>query len=181
MRIPGLGGEVMSRLGVTTQVLAGGEIAQALQTNAIDAAEFVGPLDDNVLGLGEAGSFYYYPGWWEPGACLDVFVNLEMYNDLPPAYQQALQFAGEISYVRTMGYYDAVQPEALAQIRADGAETRPFPDDVMDAAREESESLLEEMASDADFKTIYDHWKPYRDSVAEWHGLAELSMLQANV
>lgn len=181
MRIPGLGGEVMTRLGVTTQVLAGGEIAQALQTNAIDAAEFVGPLDDNVLGLGEAGSFYYYPGWWEAGASLDVFVNLEMYNDLPPAYQQALQFAGEISYVRTMGYYDAVQPEALAQIRADGAETRPFPDDVMEAAREEADNLLEEMAADADFKTIYDHWRPYRDAVAEWHGLAELSMLQANV
>jgi TRAP-type mannitol/chloroaromatic compound transport system substrate-binding protein len=181
MRIPGLGGEVMTRLGVTTQVLAGGEIAQALQTNAIDAAEFVGPLDDNVLGLGEAGRFYYYPGWWEPGPSLDVFVNLEMYNDLPPAYQQALQLAGEISYIRTMGYYDAVQPDALAQIRADGAETRPFPDDVMEAAREESENLLEEMAADADFKAIYDHWRPYRDAVSEWHGLAELSMLRANV
>lgn len=182
MRIPGLGGEVMTRLGVTTQVLAGGEIAQALQTNAIDAAEFVGPLDDNVLGLGEAGQFYYYPGWWEPGPSLDVFVNLELYNDLPPEYQQALQLAGEISFIRTMGYYDAVQPQSLAEIRADGAETRPFPDDVMEAAREEADNLLDELAAaDADFQTIYDHWRPYRDAVAEWHGLAELSMLRANV
>ena len=181
MRIPGLGGEVMSRLGVTTQVLAGGEIAQALQTGAIDAAEFVGPLDDNVLGLGEAGRFYYYPGWWEAGPSLDVFVSLEQYNDLPPFYQQALELSGELAFIRTMGYYDAVQPEALAQIRADGAETRPFPDDVMSAAREESEGLLDELAAaDANFKTVLDHWRPYRDAVSEWHGLAELTMLQAN-
>jgi TRAP-type mannitol/chloroaromatic compound transport system substrate-binding protein len=181
MRIPGLGGEVMTRLGVTTQVLAGGEIAQALQTNAIDAAEFVGPLDDNVLGLGEAGRFYYYPGWWEAGPSLDVFVSLEQYNDLPPFYQQALELAGELAFIRTMGYYDGVQPEALAQIRADGAETRPFPDDVMEAAREESGALLDELAAaDANFQTVLDHWRPYRDAVSEWHGLAELSMLQAN-
>ncbi|MDY7104825.1 MAG: ABC transporter substrate-binding protein [Actinomycetota bacterium] len=180
MRIPGLGGEIMTRLGVTTQNLAGGEIAQALQTNAIDAAEFVGPYDDNTLGLGEAGDFYYYPGWWEPGATLDVFVSLDAYNELPDEYKGILEIAAQLSYLRMMGYYDSIQPYALAEIEADGAELRAFPDDVMAAAQSEAETLLDELAAeDQNFATILEHWRPYRDAVQPWHGTAELSMLRA--
>jgi TRAP-type mannitol/chloroaromatic compound transport system substrate-binding protein len=180
MRIPGLGGEIMSRLGVTVQVLAAGEIAQALQTGAIDAAEFVGPYDDDALGLGEAGRFYYYPGWWEPGATFEVVMDLERYEELPAEYQEALEVAGELQYLRLMGFYDAVQAESLARIEAQGAETRPFPADVIDAAREESEALLDEFAAqDEDFATILEHWRPFRDSVQQWHGLAERSMAEA--
>jgi TRAP-type mannitol/chloroaromatic compound transport system substrate-binding protein len=180
MRIPGLGGEIMTRLGVTTQNLPGGEIAQALQTGAIDAAEFVGPYDDNTLGLGEAGNFYYYPGWWEPGATLDVFVSLDAYNELPDEYKGILEIAAQLSYLRMMGYYDSIQPFALQEIEADGAELRPFPDDVMEAAKAEAETLLDELAaSDQNFATILEHWRPYRDAVQPWHATAELSTLQA--
>ncbi|CAN5630314.1 TRAP transporter substrate-binding protein [soil metagenome] len=182
MRIPGQGGEIMSRLGATTQNLPGGEIAQALQTGAIDAAEFVGPFDDNTLGLGEAGDFYYYPGFWEPGATLDVFANLEAYNELPDEYKEILEISAELSHGRLMGYYDAINPAALQAIRDDGAEVRPFPDDVLAAAREESEALLDELAgSDEAFATVLEHWRPFRDMVRDWHSTAELSILQASV
>ncbi len=77
MRIPGLGGQVMAKLGVTVQTLPGGEIFQALQTGAIDAAEWVGPYDEEKLGLHKAAQFYYYPGWWEPGPTLEVQINLD--------------------------------------------------------------------------------------------------------
>ncbi len=93
MRIPGLGGEVLSRLGVTVQVLAGGEIFQALQTGTVDAAEWVGPYDDEKLGLNQVAQFYYYPGWWEPSAAFEVEVNLDEWNALPPEYQEAIRTA----------------------------------------------------------------------------------------
>ncbi|MGI9016518.1 MAG: TRAP transporter substrate-binding protein [Euzebya sp.] len=176
MRIPGQGGEVLSRLGVTTQNLPGGEIAQALQTGAIDAAEFVGPFDDNTLGLGEAGDFYYYPGFWEPGATLDVFASLEAYDALPDEYKSILDIAAELSHSRLMGYYDSIQPAALQAIRDDGADVRPFPDDMLAAAKEESENLLNELAEqDEAFATVLAHWRPFRDATREWHGTCELA------
>lgn len=181
MRIPGQGGEVMSRLGATTQNLPGGEIAQALQTGAIDAAEFVGPYDDNTLGLGEAGEFYYYPGFWEPGATLDVFASLEAYNELPDEYKEILEIAGELSHGRMMGFYDSLQPQALQELKDQGVDVRPFPDDMLAAAKEESEALLDELAGqDEAFAMVLDHWRPYRDQVRQWHGTAELSILQAS-
>jgi TRAP-type mannitol/chloroaromatic compound transport system substrate-binding protein len=84
MRIPGLGGQVMAKLGVTVQTLPGGEIFQALQTGAIDAAEWVGPYDDEKLGLNKVAKYYYYPGWWEPGATLEAQVNLDEWKSYPP-------------------------------------------------------------------------------------------------
>ena len=93
MRIPGLGGQVMAKLGVTVQTLPGVEIFQALQTGAIDAAEWVGPYDDEKLGLNKVAKFYYYPGWLEPGPTLEVQVNLDEWKKLPPQYQAALETA----------------------------------------------------------------------------------------
>ena len=179
MRIPGLGGAVMSELGVNAQVLAAGEIAQALQTGAIDAAEFVGPFDDNNLGLGEAGEFYYFPGWWEPGASLDVFVDLDAYNDLPEDFQIALEASAKLSYLETMMFYDRVQPVALQELIDSGVQIRRFPDDMLEQARTITEDLLDDFAAaDPDFAAILGPWREYRDSVGQWHGTAELAMLE---
>ncbi|MEQ8958985.1 MAG: ABC transporter substrate-binding protein, partial [Coleofasciculus sp. C2-GNP5-27] len=93
MRIPGLGGDVMSRLGVNAQVLPGGEIFLALERGAIDAAEWVGPYDDEKLGLHQAAQLYYYPGWWEPGATLEVQVNKAEWDKLPTEYQEVFKTA----------------------------------------------------------------------------------------
>ena len=180
MRIPGLGGVVMSELGVTPQLIAAGEIAQALQTGNLDAAEFVGPFDDNNLGLGEAGEFYYFPGWWEPGATLDVFVNLDAYNELPESFQNALEVASKLTYLDTMAFYDRVQPIALQELIDQGVQVREFPEDLMTQAREVTEGILDDFAAaDPAFAEILGPWREYRDAVGAWHGTAELSMLQA--
>lgn len=180
MRIPGLGGEVMSQLGVNVELIAAGEIAQALQTGRIDAAEFVGPFDDNNLGLGEAGEFYYYPGWWEPGAALDVFVDLDAFNGLPADFQMALEASAKLSYLETMMFYDRVQPIALQELIDSGVDVRRFPDDLMVRAREITEELLDTFgAADPDFAAILGPWREYRDLVGQWHGTAELAMLEA--
>ncbi|MCB0086852.1 MAG: TRAP transporter substrate-binding protein DctP [Caldilineaceae bacterium] len=179
MRIPGLGGQVMAKLGVTVQVLPGGEIFQALQTGAIDAAEWVGPYDDEKLGFHKAASFYYYPGWWEPGPTLEVQINLNEWNNLPELYKEIVKSAAYEANITMMARYDAKNPTALAKLQSESdIQLLPFPDDVMAASEEASFALYDEFAaSDADFKSILDEWTVFRSAIQSWHGYAETAML----
>ncbi|MGL4610489.1 MAG: TRAP transporter substrate-binding protein [Trueperaceae bacterium] len=177
MRIPGIGGEVMSRLGVTVQVLGGGEIFQALQTGAIDAAEFVGPYDDEKLGLNKAAEFYYYPGWWEPGPTLEFQVNLGEWEALPVEYQEAIRAASYEANLTMLARYDARNNEALQRLIEAGVQLRPYSDEILKAAEETANALFEEYkASDADFATIFDQWRAFRTRVQAWHNINEGSV-----
>ncbi|MDQ7030818.1 MAG: TRAP transporter substrate-binding protein [Ardenticatenia bacterium] len=176
MRIPGLGGQVMSRLGATVQVLPGGEIFQALQTGAIDAAEWVGPYDDEKLGLHKATKYYYYPGWWEPGPSLEVQINLDEWNKLPEEYQEVIRTAAYQANMTMLARYDARNGEALQRLFESGIELRPYSDEILQAAEQASFDLFEEMAAqDADFREIFDQWLAFRDRVYSWHSLNEAS------
>lgn len=179
MRIPGLGGQVMAKLGVNVQVLPGGEIFQALQTGTIDAAEWVGPYDDEKLGFQQAAQFYYYPGWWEPGPTLEIQVNLDEWNNLPEEYQEILKSAAYEANVTMMARYDAKNPAALQSLMSGGDVTLlPFPDDVMALAEEASFELYDEFAAqDTDFKSILDEWNVFRDSIYSWFSRAEAAMM----
>ena len=177
MRIPGLGGQVMDRLGVTVQVLPGGEIFQALQTGAIDAAEWVGPYDDSKLKFQQAAKYYYYPGWWEPGPSLEVQINLEEWNALPEEYQEVVRCAAATANLNMLATYDAKNPPALQQLMQEDIELLPFPDDVLQAAEAESFSMYDEIAAnDPDFKSILSAWSEFRSSIQSWHSLAESAM-----
>ena len=180
MRIPGLGGQVMDRMGVTVQVIPGGEIFQALQTGAIDAAEWVGPYDDEKLSFHKAASFYYYPGWWEPGPSLEIQVNLDEWNKLPEQYQEVLKTAAFAANATMMARYDAKNPAALSRLVNDADITMlPFPDDVMQAAEESAFGLYDDIAADdADFAAIFKEWSAFREAIQAWHGLAERGYLQ---
>jgi len=174
MRIPGLGGQVMAKLGVTVQTLPGGEVFQALQTGAIDAAEWVGPYDDEKLGLNQVAKFYYYPGWWEPGATLEVQVNLDEWNKLPPSYQAALETAAYESNMTMLARYDVLNSEALDRLLKAGVQIRPYSEEIIQAAQKASFALFDEFAvQDADFKTIYEQWKVFRQRIYTWHNLNE--------
>ncbi|WP_017299467.1 TRAP transporter substrate-binding protein [Nodosilinea nodulosa] len=176
MRIPGLGGLVMERLGVNVQNLAGGEIFQALQLGTIDAAEFVGPYDDEKLGLQKAAKIYYYPGWWEPGSQYSFYFNLDAWNSLSPAYQQALKTAASEAHVNIMARYDALNPGALDSLLGQGVNLKPFSDDIMTAAQTTSFDLYEELASkDESYRKVYDAWKKFREGSNRWFSTAELS------
>jgi len=177
MRIPGLGGRIMDRLGVAVQQIAGGEIYQALQTGAIDAAEWVGPYDDVNLGFPEVAQFYYYPGWWEPGPTLEVQISLSEWEGLPELYQEIVKAAAHVANTTMMARYDKLNPESFAEIEAnDSITVLPYPDEVMTAARDESFALYEELGgADADFKTLLDSFSAFRESSARWFGIAEAS------
>lgn len=177
-RIPGLGGAVMERLGVAVQVIAGGDIFQSLQTNAIDGAEWVGPYDDLQLEFNTVAQYYYYPGWWEPGPTLEVQIPLDKWNGLPAEYQEVIRSAAAQANVDMMAAYDAKNPAAFAQILEGGTDVRPFPDDIMQAAETAAFELYDEFAAaDPDFQTVLDNWNQYRTQVQDWFGIAERGML----
>ena len=176
MRIPGLGGQVMDRMGVAVQNIAGGEVYPALERGAIDAAEWVGPHDDERLGLHQAASFYYYPGWWEPGPGMSCLVNLDAWNQLPSDYQAAFRIACKAAHTELQTAYDAKNPPALRRLIDGGVQMRKFSPEIMDFARTTSETIMEENASaDATYREVYESWKRFKEESFQWFGTNELA------
>jgi len=174
MRIPGLGGEVMNRLGATVQLLAGGDIYPALERGAIDATEWVGPYDDEKLGFHRIAKFYYYPGWWEPGPSLSLYINRGAWDSLPKLYQDAVATAAAEANLLMLANYDAKNPPALSRLLKEGVQLRPFSEAIMTAARKTSFEIMEELAaSDAFYRKVYESWKKFREESYRWFGTAE--------
>jgi TRAP-type mannitol/chloroaromatic compound transport system substrate-binding protein len=181
MRIPGIAGQVLSRLGGEQITIAGGEILTSIETGAIDAAEFVGPTDDLILGLDQLGStlFYYHPGWWEPGSTLEVQFPLSAWNELPEEYQIAIEIASKSSTIEMMATYDVLNARDLPTIQ-EFAEIREFPAEVMTAFKTETEGVLDGLAAENPrFGDLLGPWREFRDAQANWFALAESSMLRA--
>ena len=180
MRIPGLGAEVMDRLGVTVQNLAAGEIYPALERGAIDAVEWVGPYDDEKLGFQNAARFYYYPGWWEPGPSTTFQVNRDAWDALPSTYQAAFQVAVRSSAHGVETTYDARNPAALRRLVEGGVQLRAFSPEIMEVSRVASQEILEERAaSDVAYRRVYEHWSAFRSEVFDWFSRAEWSYASA--
>lgn len=176
MRIPGLGGEVMNRLGVTVQVLAGGDIFPALERGTIDATEWVGPYDDEKLGFHKVAKYYYYPGWWEPGPNLSCYINRSAWEKLPPGYQAALEVAAAESNGIMLANYDAKNPAALERLLAQGVQMRPFSQDIMLAAEKVSFEIMHELAGkDAGYRKVFEAWQQFRTSSNRWFSYPEAS------
>jgi len=174
MRIPGLGGEVMSELGATVQVLAGGDIYPALERGAIDATEWVGPYDDEKLGFHKVAKYYYYPGWWEPGPNLSLLVNRSAWDKLPARYQHAIEVAAAEANVDMLAKYDAKNPPALQRLLKAGVEMRPFTDDLMVAAKQTAYELMQQLAGgDALYAEVLASWKKMLQEANSWFGTAE--------
>ena len=176
MRIPGLGGEVMSKLGVNVQVLPGGEIYLALERGAIDAAEWVGPYDDLKLGLNKAASYYYYPGWWEPGPTLEVQINKSQWDKLPVEYQEIFKTAAMEANLNMLSKYDALNREALQTLVDGGTKLTPYPAEILQAAQEAAIDYYESQAAKSPaFKKVYTQWNQFRTAISEWNKINELS------
>ena len=176
MRIPGIGGEIMSRLGVVPQTLAGPDIYPALEKGTLDAVEWVGPYDDEKLGFYKVAKHYYYPGWWEGGANLSFLVNQKEWEKLPPAYREAFEVAAAEANLRMLADYDAKNPAAMGRLLQAGAKLHPFPKDVMTAALKAANAIYaEEAAKNPMFKTIFQSWSRFRNDEFQWFRVAELS------
>src|SRR5207237_8027869 len=169
MRIGGTGGLPLTKLGVVPQQIAGGDIYPALEKGTVDAAEWVGPYDDEKLGFYKVAKFYYYPGWWEGGPELDLFVNTKAWSELPKDYQAVLESACAEANVDMMAKYDALNPPALRRLVAAGVQLRPFPREIMQACHKAAVEVYDEFATtNPKFKKVYEPWKKFRDEDILW-------------
>jgi TRAP-type mannitol/chloroaromatic compound transport system substrate-binding protein len=176
MRIGGMAGLILAKLGVVPQQLGAPDIYPSLEKGTIDAAEWVGPYDDEKLGFNKVARYYYYPGFWEGGPMLMTLVNEKKWNELPKLYQTALQTACAETNVWMPAKYDAQNPPALRRLVAGGAQLRPFPRAVLEAAEKASYEVYAEMsAKSAHFKRMYGDWKKFRDEQFLWFRVAELT------
>lgn len=174
MRIGGFAGKVIEKIGVVPQQIPGGDIYPALEKGTIDAAEWVGPYDDQKLGFYKVAPYYYYPGWWEGGPALATCVNLAKWNELPKSYQQILATACEAANSNMMANYDYKNPTALRELVANGAQLRPFPQDVMEAAFNAANATYDEVnASNEMFKKIKASQDAFKKDAYIWAQIAE--------
>ncbi|HMQ72417.1 MAG TPA: TRAP transporter substrate-binding protein [Rubrivivax sp.] len=174
MRISNLAGAVASRMGVVPQTLPGGEVYQALERGTIDAAEWVGPYDDQKLGFNKVAPFYAYPGWWEGGPQLSLYINTAAFNGLSGENKAIVENAASHAHVFMQSRYDALNPGALKELVAGGTKLFRFPKDVMDAAFKETQAVYAELsAKNANWKKIYDDYAAFQRDQNLWFRFAE--------
>ena len=174
MRVPGLGGKILQRLGVEIQSLPGNRIFTALEQNIIDAAEWKNPHADQTLGLNKVAPFYYYPGWWEPGTSYEFQINLAEWNKLPLEYQEIFQAAATDVNTKMLAKFNAVNGKVLGQLVLTGTKLLPFSSDILQASYQEAFTMYEEMATeDEDFRNMYLQWQKFRKQIYAWNNINE--------
>lgn len=183
MRIPGLGGEVLERVGGLPVAMPGSEVFTSLQTGVIDATEWVGPYNDLAFGLHTVADYYYYPGWHEPGATIESIVNAEAWASLPRDLQVILETAVRHANDDMLAEFTARNAQALETlIEEHGVALRPYPPEVLAALRAESAAVISEMAGDDPLHArILESHAAYTALVRRYHELTERAYLNARV
>lgn len=179
IRAPGLAGEVMQRIGATPVQMPGGEVFTSMQTGALDAADWVGPYNDLTFGLHKVAKYYYYPGWQEPGAMLELMINKEKWDALPEDLQAIVKSAAEAENQHIYDEFTARNAEALKQlVNEHGVELRRLPDEVLQALEKTSQEAVEDLvAGNEQARRIYESYRDFRDSVMPYIAVAEQSAL----
>lgn len=181
MRIPGLGGEVLSRAGATTVTMQASDVFTALQTGALDATEFVSAYNDLAAGYHTVADYYYYPGWHEPGSALETIFNKERFDALPSDLQAILIGAAEASNQRLLDEFTARNNEALrVLVEEHDVQLRRLPDEVLLELRRLSDQVVAEMGqTNAMTQRIYESYTNFQEGVEAYHGVAEEAYIQA--
>ena len=179
IRAPGLAGEVMQRIGATPVQMPGGEVFTSMQTGALDAADWVGPYNVLTFGLHKVAKYYYYPGWQEPGAMLEMMINKEKWDALPEDLQAIVKNAAEAENQHIYDEFTARNAEALKQlVNEHGVELRRLPDEVLEALEKTSQEAVEDLVAGNDqARRIYESYRDFRDSVMPYIAVAEQSAL----
>ncbi len=179
MRIPGLGGKVFAKAGGTPILLAGSEVYTALERNTIDATEWISPYHDHRLGLYRAAKNYYYPGWQEPGAVLELSINKRAWDLLPPDLQTIIENAARAENMLMASEMEQKNALALAQLRQrSDINIAPFPADVMETLKQLTKQTLDdEAAQNPKFKRVYEAYEQFRQQDEDWSTISEKAYL----
>ncbi|MDX1431135.1 MAG: TRAP transporter substrate-binding protein [Gammaproteobacteria bacterium] len=180
-RMPGLGGEVLRRLGAVVVNLPGGEIVPSLQSGAIDASEWVGPWNDFALGMHEAAKYYYYPGFHEPGTAICLGVNKKLWEEMSDDERNVIETSAAAENVRSVSEFNSKNAAYLQTIiKEHGIELRKFDDSVLEAIGTISGQVLAEIGqSDPMTKRVYDSYLQFRGSAIQWSNISERGFLNA--
>ena len=174
MRISGFAGRIIEKHGAVPQSLPGGDIYPALEKGTIDAAEWVGPYDDQKLGFNKVAPHYYYPGWWEGGLHCDFYINSKAYDGLSAEYKAVLEAASSHAHVDMQAKYDVRNPNALKQLVGAGTKLNRFPKDLLEACFKTSMEYYAELSSkNPNWKKVYDDYAKFRGDQVLWFRFAE--------
>ena len=167
VRMPGLGGEVLRRVGASVISLPGGEIFPALQAGTIDATEFVGPWNDLAFGFYKVAKYYYWPGWHEPGTTLSLGVNQSVWESFSKAEQAIITDASYAENNVLLAEFNARNSGALdTLINKHGVQLREMPTDVLNAIGEFSGQVVREVGEVDDLsKRVLDSYLDFRQMV----------------
>jgi len=181
MRIPGLAGEVFTRLGAETVQLAGNEIFLSLQQGVIDAAEWVGPYNDLTFGFHQVAKYYYYPGWHEPGSTLEIIVNKDALESLPDDLRAMMKYASRAVNQEMLDEYTARNNNALIElVEKHGVSLRKLPNDVLRELKKVSDEVMKEFVAKDDMaRKVYDSYSNFKEDVVNYHNISEKAYIEA--
>jgi TRAP-type mannitol/chloroaromatic compound transport system substrate-binding protein len=174
-RVGGFAGTILSKVGAVPQQLAAGDIYPALEKGTLDAAEWVGPYDDEKLGFVKVAKYYYYPGWWEGCGQGHNIINLTKWNELPKHYQALIISVSNDTWEWVLSKYDAVNAPALKRLVGQGAQIRAFTPEVMEACYKAANEIYADLSkTNPHFQKLYDSLVPFRNESYAWFQVAEL-------
>lgn len=170
IRMPGLGGKILSEVGANVVLMAGSEIYTALERGTIDATEWISPYHDERLGLHKTAKYYYSPGWHEPSGNLELIVNTNKWNLLPKEFQTIIQAAAAQTTQWTINKSIALNGPALERILSDKSiEVRKFSPEILSILKSNSDKILSELASiDPQAKKVLDSYSKFANSISKW-------------
>lgn len=175
IRIPGLGGKVITRAGATSILSPAGELYTNLERGVIDALEWVGPYHDYLMGFHDIAKYYYSPGWQEPTATLELIINKNAYDQLDDELKDAVSLAAASANVMILSEFEARNMEYYFKIKNEGkVEFRNYPDDVMKRLQEITKDILNELASGDKFaEKVYNSYTNFQKNISQWTDIAE--------
>lgn len=176
MRIGGLPGSIMAKMGVVPTAIPGADVYVSLERGTIDAAEFTGPFDEERMGLSKVAPYYYFPAWWEGQAAVHFFINLQQWEDLPPHYKAIMRAAAARASDEVVTRYDYGNPAALVRLIGAGTQVRNFNEEIILTALAAAKEVYAELnETNPEWKTLYDSIVDYRNTAYAYWQLTELS------
>ncbi len=176
IRVGGLGGAILGKLGANAMSLPAGEISTSLETGRLDATELSFPLVDKLLGFDKVAKHYYFPGWHQPAGFIEFYMNKDKWDALTDSQRRAIEIACADANLYAMGIAAGAQSAILDEFRANGVDVKRFPDSVMQALRTAADEVYAEKSSeDAMFKRVIDSYRAYADAYNEYQALSDLN------
>lgn len=176
IRIGGLGGAILAKLGANAMSLPAGEISTSLETGRLDATELSFPLVDKLLGFDKVAKHYYFPGWHQPAGFIEFYMNKDKWDGLTDAQRTAIEVSCADANLYAMGVAAGAQSPILEEFRANGVEIKRFPDSVMDALRAAADEVYAEKSAENEmFRKVIDSYRAFAANYNEYQNLSDLN------